>query len=50
MIDIVDIGNAIEVARAHALPGREFVAVTDIMRQLWSRNYARWNRSLPMGW
>src|SRR4029077_4455088 len=45
MIDTTIIGNAIEVARARALAGREFVAVSDIMRQLWRRDDARWNRT-----
>ena len=39
------IGNTLEVARAHALPGRAFVAVTDVMGQPSRRDDARWSRT-----
>jgi hypothetical protein len=34
MISIADIATAIEAARTYALPGREAVAVTDVVFQL----------------
>jgi hypothetical protein len=41
MLSIANIGAAIAIVRAHALPGREAATVSNLMWQLWERIHER---------